>query len=72
MASLDEQLWETFSDTWNTDVKAGLYWLQVALATPLPPGSRVLIGSSGAAVSGSPMSGDYARRPQALSLLTSR
>jgi hypothetical protein len=24
MASLDEQLWETFSDTWNTDVKAGL------------------------------------------------
>src|SRR5882757_4882929 len=43
MASLDEQSWETFSDTWNTDVKAGLYWLQAALATPLPQGSRVLV-----------------------------
>src|ERR1700737_3842183 len=30
MASFDEQSWEMFSDAWNTDVKAGLYWLQAA------------------------------------------
>jgi len=60
MAALDEQSWEGFSATWDTDVKAGLYWLQAALTTPLSPGSRVLVGSSGAAVNGSPMSGGYA------------
>ena len=59
MASLDEHTWESFSNTWESDVKAGLYWVQAALATPLSPGSRVLIGSSGAAVGGSPMSGGY-------------
>jgi hypothetical protein len=69
MASLDEQSWETFSDTWNSDVKAGLHWLQAALATPLPPGSRVLVGSSGAAVSGSPMSGGYAGAKRMLWLM---
>jgi NAD(P)-dependent dehydrogenase (short-subunit alcohol dehydrogenase family) len=60
MAALDEQSWEGFSATWDTDVKAGLYWLQAALTTPLSQGSRVLVGSSGAAVNGSPMSGGYA------------
>jgi NAD(P)-dependent dehydrogenase (short-subunit alcohol dehydrogenase family) len=69
MASLDEQSWETFSDTWNTDVKAGLHWLQAALATPLARGSRVLVGSSGAAVSGSPMSGGYAGAKRMLWLM---
>lgn len=69
MGSLDDQSWETFSDTWNTDVKAGLYWLQAALATPLPSGSRVLVGSSGAAVSGSPMSGGYAGAKRMLWLM---
>jgi NAD(P)-dependent dehydrogenase (short-subunit alcohol dehydrogenase family) len=60
MAPLVEQSWEAFSTTWDTDVKAGLYWLQAALTTPLPPGSRVMVGSSGAAVNGSPLSGGYA------------
>ena len=49
-----------FHRAWETDVKAGLYWLQAALNLPLKPGSRVLVGSSGAAVNGSPMSGGYA------------
>jgi hypothetical protein len=40
----------------NRDVSC----LQAALNLPLKPGSRVLVGSSGAAVSGSPMSGGYA------------
>jgi NAD(P)-dependent dehydrogenase (short-subunit alcohol dehydrogenase family) len=59
MARFDQINWEDFTATWETDVKAGLYWLQAALNVPLRPGSRVLVGSSGAAVNGSPMSGGY-------------
>jgi hypothetical protein len=60
MAPLHEQTWEAFSETWNSDVKSGLQWIQEAIALPLPAGSRVLIASSGAAVGGSPLSGGYA------------
>ena len=59
MARLDQISWADFSATWETDVKAGLYWLQAALNLPLKPGSRVLVGSSGAAQNGSPLSGGY-------------
>ena len=59
MARLDQISWADFTATWETDVKAGLYWLQAALNLPLKPGSRVLVGSSGAAQNGSPMSGGY-------------
>ncbi len=52
--------WDEFSRVWNIDVQAGLIWIQAALRLPLPRGSRVLIGSSGAAVAGSPLSGGYA------------
>jgi NAD(P)-dependent dehydrogenase (short-subunit alcohol dehydrogenase family) len=57
---LDKISWADFSAPWETDVKAGLYWLQAALNLPLRPGSRVLVGSSGAAHGGSPLSGGYA------------
>jgi NAD(P)-dependent dehydrogenase (short-subunit alcohol dehydrogenase family) len=60
MGALDRLSWADFSATWETDVKAGLYWLQAALELPLKRGSRVLVVSSGAAVNGSPMSGGYA------------
>ena len=60
MGRLDQLSWADFTAAWETDVKAGLYWLQAALNLPLKPGSRVLVGSSGAAVNGSPMSGGYA------------
>jgi len=59
MGSFDQLSWADFTAVWETDVKAGLYWLQAALNLPLKPGSRVLVGSSGAAVNGSPMSGGY-------------
>jgi NAD(P)-dependent dehydrogenase (short-subunit alcohol dehydrogenase family) len=59
MGRFDQLSWTDFTATWETDVKAGLYWLQAALNLPLMPGSRVLVVSSGAAVSGSPMSGGY-------------
>jgi len=60
MGRLDQLSWADFSATWETDVKAGLYWLQAALNLPLKSGSRVLVGSSGAAHNGSPLSGGYA------------
>jgi hypothetical protein len=59
MGRLDQLSWADFTAPWETDVKAGLYWLQAALNLPLEPGSRVLVVSSGAAVGGSPMSGGY-------------
>ena len=59
MARLDQISWADFTATWETDVKAGLYWLQAALNLPLRIGSRVLVGSSGAAQNGSPLSGGY-------------
>jgi NAD(P)-dependent dehydrogenase (short-subunit alcohol dehydrogenase family) len=60
MGRLDQLSWADFTATWETDVKAGLYWLQAALNLPLKPGSRVLAVSSGAAENGSPLSGGYA------------
>lgn len=60
MARLDMMHWHDFSATWEADVKAGFHWLQAALTLPLSRGSRVLVGSSGAALNGSPLSGGYA------------
>jgi NAD(P)-dependent dehydrogenase (short-subunit alcohol dehydrogenase family) len=61
--------WEAFSKVWNTDVQAGFHWIQAALALPLPRGSRVVLGSSGAAIAGSPMSGGYAGAKRTLWLM---
>ncbi|HZR72155.1 SDR family oxidoreductase [Bradyrhizobium sp.] len=66
---LDRLSWEDFSTTWETDVKGGLYWMQAALKTPLKSGSRVLVGSSGAAQNGSPLSGGYAGAKRMLWLM---
>jgi NAD(P)-dependent dehydrogenase (short-subunit alcohol dehydrogenase family) len=60
MGRLDQLSWADFTATWETDVKAGLYWMQAALNLPLAPGARVVVSSSGAAVNGSPLSGGYA------------
>jgi NAD(P)-dependent dehydrogenase (short-subunit alcohol dehydrogenase family) len=60
MGPLDQLSWADFTATWETDVKAGLYWIQAALNLPLAPGARVLVASSGAARQGSPLSGGYA------------
>ncbi len=69
MGRLDQLSWADFTATWETDVKAGLYWLQAALNLPLKPGSRVLVGSSGAAQNGSPLSGGYAGAKRMLWLM---
>jgi NAD(P)-dependent dehydrogenase (short-subunit alcohol dehydrogenase family) len=62
MRPLQHQTWETFSVNWHTDVRIAFHWLREALLTPLRPGSRVVVVSSGAAANpgGSPLSGGYA------------
>jgi 3-oxoacyl-[acyl-carrier protein] reductase len=62
MRPLQNQTWETFSVNWETDVRIAFHWLREVLLTPLPPGSKVVVFSSGAVlnVNGSPLSGGYA------------
>ena len=60
MRPLRQHTWETFSVNWHTDVRITFHWLREILLTPLQPGSRVIVFSSGAALAGSPLSGGYA------------
>lgn len=60
MRPLHQHTWETFSANWDTDVRVAFHWLREAILTPLRPGSRVIVISSGAALAGSPLSGGYA------------
>ena len=60
MAPLQEQTWEQFGASWNTDVKAAFHFGKAALLAPLASGSQVIVVSSGAAIGGSPLSGGYA------------
>jgi NAD(P)-dependent dehydrogenase (short-subunit alcohol dehydrogenase family) len=69
MGRLDQLSWADFTAPWETDVKGGLYWMQAALNLPLAPGARVLVGSSGAAQQGSPLSGGYAGAKRMLWLM---
>ena len=69
MGRLDQLNWADFTVIWETDVKAGLYWMQAALNLPLKSGARVLIGSSGAAENGSALSGGYAGAKRMLWLM---
>jgi NAD(P)-dependent dehydrogenase (short-subunit alcohol dehydrogenase family) len=53
--------WETFSRSWDVDVRQVFNWTREALLAPLASGSVVIAFSSGAAVGGgSPLSGGYA------------
>ncbi|MCB0212462.1 MAG: SDR family oxidoreductase [Anaerolineae bacterium] len=52
--------WQQFSQVWNTDVKSTFTFGKESLTMPMAPGSVVVIMSSGAALQGSPLSGDYA------------
>jgi NAD(P)-dependent dehydrogenase (short-subunit alcohol dehydrogenase family) len=67
---LHRQTWETFSSTWNVDVRQAFHWLREALLRPLAPGSVVIAFSSGAALRGSPLSGGYAGAKAAIRFLT--
>ena len=69
MGGMRELSWDSFSSVWNADVKAGFHWLQAALRLPLAPGSRVLLGSSGAAIQGALFSGGYSGAKRMLWLM---
>lgn len=60
LAALPAQTWETFSRNWHTDTRQAFTWTREALRLPLPPGSVIVLMSSGAALAGSPLSGGYA------------
>jgi NAD(P)-dependent dehydrogenase (short-subunit alcohol dehydrogenase family) len=62
MAPIEDQTWESFSRTWEVDVKIAFEVGQAALARPLRPGSTVVVMASGAGINvgGSPRSGGYA------------
>ena len=60
LGPIQEQTWETFSVAWECDVRITFQWLREVLQRPMPPGSRVIVISSGAALNGSPLSGGYA------------
>ena len=60
LGPIDQMSWEDFERPWQTDVKSTFHWIKEVIALPLPRGSRVIFGSSGAAVQGSPLSGGYA------------
>jgi NAD(P)-dependent dehydrogenase (short-subunit alcohol dehydrogenase family) len=65
MRPIHEYTWESFSDVWNTDVKATFHWLQSLVNKPMRAGGRIVVFSSGAALNGSPLSGGYAPAKQA-------
>jgi len=59
-APIHEQTWTEFAVNWETDVKISFHFIKETLARPLPPGTSVVLISSGAALAGSPISGGYA------------
>ncbi|MER9335703.1 SDR family NAD(P)-dependent oxidoreductase [Mesorhizobium sp. M0293] len=59
-APVQDQSWQDFSANWDMDVKASFLFCKAALQGRLKPGSRVVLISSGAALSGGPPnSGGY-------------
>jgi NAD(P)-dependent dehydrogenase (short-subunit alcohol dehydrogenase family) len=67
---LPEHTWDTLSTHWAADVRHVFEWTRAALRLPLPPGSRLVAFSSGAAVHGSPVSGGYAGAKATVRFLT--
>jgi NAD(P)-dependent dehydrogenase (short-subunit alcohol dehydrogenase family) len=65
-AVLLAQSWETFSANWEVDVKASFLFCRAALQGALRPAARVVLISSGAALSGGPpFAGGYAAAKRA-------
>ncbi|NUP04964.1 MAG: SDR family NAD(P)-dependent oxidoreductase [Polyangiaceae bacterium] len=60
MAPLDEQTWESFNAPWESDAQAAFHFVKAAITVPLRSGSAVVVVSSGAAITGSSLSGGYA------------
>ncbi len=58
--SFQDMNWSDFSLPWETDTKGTFSFCKAAVLSPLKPGSKVLVLSSGAGLGGSPASGGYA------------
>ncbi|SDN81109.1 SDR family oxidoreductase [Afipia sp. GAS231] len=58
--------WETFSTQLNVDVKSAFIWTREALMLPLPKGSAIIVGSSGAALRPMFVNASYAAAKSAL------
>jgi NAD(P)-dependent dehydrogenase (short-subunit alcohol dehydrogenase family) len=71
MGPVSKLTWDEFGRNWQTDTRHAFVWTREALTAPLPPGSTVVIVSSGAALRGSPMSGGYAGAKAAIRFLSS-
>jgi NAD(P)-dependent dehydrogenase (short-subunit alcohol dehydrogenase family) len=69
LAPVHEQTWETFNRNWQVDTRHAFAWIGAALREPLPPGSVVVVMSSGAVQGGSPLSGGYASAKAAVRYL---
>ncbi|MEO6610301.1 MAG: SDR family oxidoreductase [Aestuariivirga sp.] len=57
---MTEMDWTGFSIEWNNDTRTSFNFLQAALKRPLPNGTTIITITSGAMISGSPISGGYA------------
>lgn len=58
---LQDQTWTDFSANWETDVRASFLFCQAALRAPLKAGTRIILMSSGGALTGGPpFAGGYA------------
>lgn len=55
-APLHELNWQQFSANWKTDVRIAFHFCKAALSKPLAPGTSIVLVSSGAALTGSPIS----------------
>ncbi|WP_299668951.1 SDR family oxidoreductase [uncultured Ruegeria sp.] len=60
MGSFHLQDWEDFSATWNSDTRTTFEFLKAALQMPMKRNGTIVTLSSGAAISGSLLSGGYA------------
>jgi len=69
MGSIHQMSWADSTKVWDQDMRAGLAWMQAAIRAPLPRGSRVLLGWSGAAIAGSSLSDGYAGAKRMIWLL---
>jgi NAD(P)-dependent dehydrogenase (short-subunit alcohol dehydrogenase family) len=70
LAPIHEQTWESFTANWTVDTRHVFEWIRAALRLPLRPGSVAITVSSGAALSGSPLSGGYAPAKAAIRFIS--
>ena len=70
MRPLQHHTWDTFSRTWEVDVRQAFHWCREALLLPLASESTVVALSSGASLFGSPLSGGYSGAKATIRFIT--